>query len=71
MEKLILANTVVTQDALRALANRRAEVVRAYFESHGAVEPARIFLIAPKLSVDGIDGIDDKGQPNRVDFALK
>ncbi|WP_317200973.1 DUF748 domain-containing protein [Janthinobacterium sp.] len=68
MEKLILANTVVTQDALRALANRRAEAVRAYFESHGAVEPARIFLIAPKLSVDGID---DKGQPNRVDFALK
>ncbi|MDC8756313.1 DUF748 domain-containing protein [Janthinobacterium fluminis] len=68
MEKLILANTPVTQDALRALASRRAEAVRGYFESKGSIPAERIYLIAPKMTVDGIN---DKGAPNRVDFALK
>ncbi|SFB03063.1 protein of unknown function [Collimonas sp. OK607] len=68
MEKLIVANTPVTQDALSALATRRAEVVRTYLETKGKIPLERIFLIAPKLTADGIK---DKGQPNRVDFALK
>ena len=68
MEKLILANTVVTPDALRALAQRRAETVRTYFETKAAVAPERIFLIAPKTAADGIQ---DKGVPSRVDFVLK
>ena len=68
MEKLIVANTLVTPDALRALAQRRAEVVRNYLESKAAIAPERIFLIAPKLVADGIK---DQGSPNRVDFALK
>ena len=68
MEKLIVANTTVTQDALSALATRRAEVVRKYLETKGQIPLERIFLIAPKLTADGIK---DKGQPSRVDFALK
>lgn len=68
MEKLIVANTPVTQDALSALATRRAEAVRKYLETKGQIPLERIFLIAPKLTADGIK---DKGQPNRVDFALK
>ncbi|WP_442783983.1 DUF748 domain-containing protein [Collimonas fungivorans] len=68
MEKLIVANTAVTQDALSALATRRAETVRKYLETKGQIPLERIFLIAPKLTADGIK---DKGQPNRVDFALK
>ncbi|MEM4990504.1 DUF748 domain-containing protein [Collimonas sp. H4R21] len=68
MEKLIVANTAVTQDALSALATRRAEAVRKYLETKGQIPLERIFLIAPKLTADGIK---DKGQPNRVDFALK
>ncbi|NKI72678.1 DUF748 domain-containing protein [Collimonas pratensis] len=68
MEKLIVANTPVTQDALSALATRRAEAVRKYLETKGKIPLERIFLIAPKLTADGIK---DKGAPNRVDFALK
>jgi Domain of Unknown Function (DUF748) len=68
MEKLIVANTPVTQDALSALATRRAEAVRKYLETKGKIPLERIFLIAPKLTADGIK---DKGTPNRVDFALK
>ncbi|MEO6920375.1 MAG: DUF748 domain-containing protein [Collimonas sp.] len=68
MEKLIVANTPVTSDALSALATRRAEAVRKYLETKGKIPLERIFLIAPKLTADGIK---DKGAPNRVDFALK
>ncbi|MFC5472733.1 DUF748 domain-containing protein [Paraherbaspirillum soli] len=68
MEKLIIANTPVTQDALQALAEQRAEAVRNYLESKGHIPLERIFLIAPKLNADGIK---DKGQPNRADFSLK
>jgi len=68
MEKLIKANTPVNQDALSALANRRAEAVRQYLETHDQITSDRLFLVAPKLTTDGIT---DKGTPNRVDFALK
>ncbi|WP_211443566.1 DUF748 domain-containing protein [Collimonas humicola] len=68
MEKLIVANTPITQDALSALATRRAEAVRTYLETKGKIPLERIFLIAPKLTADGIK---DKGAPNRVDFSLK
>ncbi|MBC3918964.1 DUF748 domain-containing protein [Undibacterium sp. CY18W] len=67
-EKMILANTQVTPDALRSLAQKRADAVRDYLEDVSGVERERLFLIAPKLSADGIK---DKGSPNRVDFSLK
>lgn len=67
-EKMILANTQITPDALRSLAQKRADNVRDYLEDVSGVERERLFLIAPKLNADGIK---DKGSPNRVDFSLK
>ena len=68
MEKLILANTTTTPEALRTLAQQRADAVRAYLETKGEIGNERLFLIAPKLDTEGIK---DKGLPNRVDFSLK
>ncbi|KAF3999832.1 DUF748 domain-containing protein [Glaciimonas immobilis] len=68
MEQLILTNTKVTTDDLRSLADRRARAVRNYLETKGKIPLERIFLIAPKLSADGIK---DKATPSRVDFALR
>ena len=68
MERLILANTAITPDALNTLAQQRADTVRDYLEKKGEISNERLFLIAPKLSAEGIK---DKGQPNRVDFSLK
>lgn len=68
MEQLILTNTKVTPDDLRSLADQRAQAVRIYLEIKGKIPLERIFLIAPKLTADGIK---DKGAPSRVDFALK
>ncbi|MDE2428670.1 MAG: DUF748 domain-containing protein [Burkholderiales bacterium] len=67
-EQLILKNTVVTPEALRALAQQRADVVRDYLEDVSGIQRDRLFLVAPKLNPDGIK---DKGSPNRVDFSLK
>ncbi|GGC72803.1 DUF748 domain-containing protein [Undibacterium terreum] len=67
-EKLILSNTVVTPDALRALAQARADMVRDYLEQKGEVGKDRLFLIAPRLTAEGIK---DKGATTRVDFSLK
>lgn len=65
---LVLRNATVTPENLRALAQQRAEVVLDYMEQQGGIAKDRLFLIAPKLD---IDGIKDKGLPNRVDFSLK
>ncbi|MFZ6709909.1 DUF748 domain-containing protein [Undibacterium sp. TC9W] len=67
-EKMILANTQVTPDALRSLAQKRADNVRDYLEDVSGIERERLFLIAPRLNADGIK---DKGSPTRVDFSLK
>ncbi|MFZ6844440.1 DUF748 domain-containing protein [Undibacterium sp. RuTC16W] len=68
MERLLLANISVTPEILRELAQRRADNVRDYLEQKAGVSKDRLFLIAPKLSADGIK---DKGLPNRVDFSVK
>lgn len=68
MERLILANTPITPEALQTLAQQRADAVRGYLENKGEISNERLFLIAPKLSAEGIK---DQGQPNRVDFSLK
>ena len=65
---LVLGNMTVTPEDLRFLAQQRAEVVLDYMEQQGGIEKERLFLIAPKLDAGGIE---DKGQPNRVDFSLK
>src|SRR3954470_8363460 len=57
-----------TADVLRALADTRAQAARNRLVENGKLSADRISLVAPKLSAEGIK---DKGQPTRVDFALK
>ena len=68
MEALLLASYGADDEALRALAARRAQTVKDWFAGPGGIAGERIFIVSPKL---GGDGIEDKGPPTRVDFALK
>lgn len=75
MEKLILTNITVSDDDLRALATRRAQVVRDWLVSRAGVPSERIFLLPAKLEApaDKVGAADDKAKAkaSRVDFSLK
>ncbi len=49
MEKLMQANLLVTDDDVRQLAERRAEVVQAWLIESGKVPPEKVFLLKPKV----------------------
>lgn len=68
MEKLLLANTTVSDEDLRQLAVRRGEVVQTWLVGQGKVPMERVFLMAPKLKAD--DKSDGKTS-SRVDFSLR
>jgi len=68
MEKLMLTHAQVTDEDLRLLANARAQAAKDWIVDEGKVAAERVFLVAPKLTADGIK---DKGKPTRVDFAVK
>lgn len=65
MIKMMSAHVTVDQDALRHLAERRADAVRQYL--HGKIADNRVFVLAPKMDAKGID---DKGKTTRDDFGL-
>ena len=65
MIKMMQDNVKVEQDALRHLAERRADTVKQYM--HGKIDDSRVFVLAPKLDPKGID---DKGKTTRDDFGL-
>ena len=67
MEALMLENTKVTDEDLRALADRRAQAVRTSLIEQERVPAERVFVVAPHLSAEGLK---DNGKPTRVDFAL-
>ncbi len=67
MKKLILANTPVSDQDLKKLADARANAVRAYLGSK-QVESGRMFIIAPKMDANGIK---DQGKTTRVDLSLE
>ena len=67
MEKLMLANTVVTDDDLVTLANQRAQLAKDAITKDGKVALDRVYLLAPKLDAKG----DEKRKGSRVDFALR
>jgi hypothetical protein len=77
MEKLILANTSVTEDMLRRLAERRAKVTEEWLVRTGGVPAQRVFMTTPKLGADvaktGAQPAPDKPKASlsRVDFTLK
>jgi uncharacterized protein involved in outer membrane biogenesis len=65
MRTLMETNMPVDADALRHLAERRANAVRQWLQ--GKVEDKRLFVLAPKLDPKGID---DGGRTTRADFGL-
>ena len=69
MEKLILANTKMTDEDLTELATARARAVRDWLVTKGPVPAERIFLVASKLG----GGSSEKlaGKITRVDLSLK
>ncbi|MGB4923904.1 MAG: hypothetical protein WBO98_06970, partial [Candidatus Nitrotoga sp.] len=68
MENLMIVNAPIGENELKALAERRALLVKRHLEEQGKVANGRMFLVAPKLTAEGIK---DKGKPSRVDFTLK
>jgi hypothetical protein len=68
MEKLMLTHAEVSDEDIRQLAEQRAEAARNWLLAEGKIPAERVFLLAPKLSAEGIK---DKGKPTRVDFSLK
>lgn len=71
MEKLILANSVVDEEDLRELGNRRAKAVRDWLVAH-EVPAERVFLLPSKAvaAEEKQDG-DKKAKASRADFSLK
>ena len=70
MEKLILANSIVDDDDLRGLGDRRAKAVRDWLLAHD-VPADRVFLLPTRLGEDAKPGADEKAKSSRVDFTLK
>lgn len=68
MENLMIVNAPIGENELKALAESRALMVKRHLEEQGKVANGRMFMVAPKLTAEGIK---DKGKPNRVDFSLK
>ncbi len=68
MEAMLLASYPVDDEALRSLANQRAQAVKEWFVGTGGIASERVFVVAPKLNAEGVT---DKGAPTRVDFAIR
>ena len=70
MEKLIFANTVIDEDDLKGLGDRRARSVRDWMVEH-QVPAERIFLLPSKV-VAGAEATEGgKKSGMRADFSLK
>lgn len=65
MEKLLLANYAVDEEALRRLARQRAEAVQRWLIEQGELPAGRLFLVSLK------DGADKQNPGRRVEFALR
>lgn len=70
MEKLIMANTPVSNDELNALALRRATIVKDALKAAG-LEDARLFILKPRLDPSAEELKKDGGKASRVQFTLK
>ncbi|NTX31488.1 DUF748 domain-containing protein [Burkholderia pyrrocinia] len=66
MKQALADHAPADDNALRALAQQRAQAVRQYLE--GKIDSSRMFVVAPKLDAKGIE---DKGATTRVDFGLQ
>ncbi|HEY9380072.1 MAG TPA: DUF748 domain-containing protein, partial [Burkholderiales bacterium] len=68
MEKLLMDHINISENAMRRLANNRAEAALEWLKDKGQVPIERIYVIAPRLNAEGIN---DKGASTRADFALR
>ncbi|RQR32031.1 DUF748 domain-containing protein [Burkholderia sp. Bp9142] len=66
MKKALADHAPADDNALRTLAQQRAQAVRQYLD--GKIDSSRMFVVAPKLDAKGIE---DKGATTRVDFGLQ
>jgi len=66
MRKALEAHVPADADALRHLAERRADAVRGWLR--GKLDDKRLFVQAPKPDAKGVD---DAGKTTRVDFGLQ
>jgi hypothetical protein len=66
MEKLMIANTEISDDELIALGNQRAQAAKNWLQKNGQIAEDRIFLLAPKVTAP-----DGKAEGSGVDFSLK
>jgi hypothetical protein len=71
MEKLMIANTPVSDDDLAALGNRRALVVKDWLVKHGRVPGERIFVVGARPAAADAKEESAKSSASRVDFSLK
>ena len=69
MEKLMLTNTTIDDDDLRALGDRRARAARDWLLGH-EVAAERVFLLPTRLG-DTAPANGEKKKGSRVDFSLK
>lgn len=67
MDKLLMQHALVDEMWFKSIADARALAVKKYLDEQGHVPVERLFLVASRLSADGIK---DKGAPQRVDFTL-
>ncbi|MDR3413077.1 MAG: DUF748 domain-containing protein [Formivibrio sp.] len=70
MEKLILANTTVTDDDLRNLGLQRATVAKDALKELG-VDEARLFILRPRLDPPADELKKEGGKATRAQFVLK
>lgn len=67
MEALLREQVSITDEALQDLGMRRAREVKTWLVEKGAINPERIFVVAPKLDAD-----EGKGEASgRAEFALR
>jgi hypothetical protein len=71
MEKLMIANTPVSDDDLAALGNQRALAVKDWLVKNGQVPGERIFIVGTRpAAADAREG-SEKSSASRVDFSLR
>ena len=71
MEKLMIANTPISDDDLTALGNRRALVVKDWLVKNGQVPGERIFIVGARPVAADAKEESVKSSASRVDFSLK
>ncbi len=73
LEKLLLADTPVGDDDLKALGDRRSQLVKQWLQTNGQVPEQRLFLLATQLgdSADAGRTGQSGAKSSRIEFSLK